>query len=195
MFSLQNYWTKFDNMWYWVSKQKPSIKYVFALYLSQTLPKNAMCVAWRRSVCLWLLVFRRNLLPLSPRSTTSQKEDHTVNMLFSSVRTYSLVLWGSIIWLKPKIHATTWPACHRVFIFFDKCSSLSVTFPPRFCGRMNGLRSYEGESTGNKKWYLSNKTRNLYITTYVQFKMLCFKQYRFLNYHFCHIVDGQAVKQ
>jgi len=77
----------------------------------------------------------------------------------------------------------------------DKYSSLSITFPPRFCGRMNGLRSYESESTGNDKRYLSNKTRNLYLTTCVQFKMLCFKQYRFLNYQCCRSVNGQAEKQ
>ena len=48
---------------------------------------------------------------------------------------------------------------YRVLILSDKYSSLSVTFPPRFCGRMNGLRSYESESTGSDKQYLSNKNK------------------------------------
>jgi len=67
-----------------------------------------------------------------------------------------------------------------------------ITFPPRFRGRMNGLRSYESDSTGNDKRYLSNETRNLYLTTCVQVEMLCLKQYTFLRYQFCHSVDGQA---
>jgi hypothetical protein len=103
--------------------------------------------------------------------------------------TYSLVFCTSVTWLKSKIcmHYMAGVVQGPYFIW-----QMYITFR-HFPAAL--LRSYESESTGSDKRYLSNKTRTLYLTTCMQFIMLCFKQYRFLHYQFCHSIDGQAEKQ
>ena len=103
--------------------------------------------------------------------------------------THFPVLCTSVIWLKSKMCMHCMPGVVQGPCFIWQMYITFRYFPTVL------LRSYESESTGNDKRYLSNKTRNLYLTTCVQFKMLCLKQYRFLRYEFCHSVEGQAEKQ
>lgn len=153
---------------------------------------------WRCTV----QVFRRSLLPVSPRCTTSRlkQKGRTVTRLFSTLRTSNLNVFPGLLYVEhvTEYSCATWLVYYRVLILSDKRSSLPVTIPPRVsaAGWLDSISTIS-ESTGNEQ-YLWDKTRSLYITKYVQCKMVCFKRCRFLphiRHQFYYIVEGQGEKQ